>query len=333
MLARSTKIVHPAGNAVETPLLVPSFSSKGLGTDRSGDSELKEIFSVASEYLTESMLVSAYDLCYKRLEPITNGITELTIVDSGGYEIADFHDLSSIYRQPVNPNDWRKEQLASVYDRWPSHVPAAFVSFDHPDTRIPLEEQVAEARSLFARYPHQLKSLLIKPETQKQQLVQVSNVTANVELLAGFNMIGFTEKEIGNTTLKRMINIAAIRLSMDDHGISTPIHIYGSLDPITSVLYFLSGAEVFDGLTWIRYGYADDYACYQHGYGIKKIGIDRADDFIKAKMLQSNLNHLTEMTHQMHKFLLDGDFGRFGGNAGFFLNSYDLLRTRNRRIT
>lgn len=332
MLARSTRLHHPLNITIETPLLVPSFSSKGLGSTHEHESEVRDIFNVVSEYLTDSMLISAYDLAYGNLDPIESAISEITFVDSGGYEISDIHDLSAIFRQPVNPKDWRPENLQRVYDEWASHIPAVFVSFDRPDVRKPLQQQIDEAKKLFAKYPGQLNTLLVKPETVDQHFVQVNNIIAKVNELNNFHIIGMTENEIGHSVLQRMTNIALIRLAMDDAGVSIPLHIYGSLDPLTSVLYFLSGAEIFDGLTWLRYGYAEGFACYRANYGVKSIGIDRLDDFVKAKTMRDNLSSLIELNHQMRKFLLHADFERFGINAGTVHEAFDLLCTKIPRL-
>lgn len=331
-LARGTKLHHPLNLTVETPLLVPSFSSKGLGASNERGSEIKNIFEVVSEYLTDSMLVSAYDLAFGNLDPIQNAICDITIVDSGGYEISDIHDASAIFRQPVNPKDWRLENLQEVYDDWPSHIPAIFVSFDRPDERKSLREQIDDARKLFARYPKQLNTLLIKPETDRQRAVQVKNIIANAEELGDFDIVGITEDELGYSTLNRMMNLASVRLAMDDAGVTAPIHVYGSLDPLTSVLYFLSGAEIFDGLTWLRFGYTHGFACYRANYGVRYVGIERRDDFVKAKTMSDNLNALIKLKHQMDKFLLDGDYGRFGENAEILQESFDLLCTKNPRL-
>lgn len=332
MLARKSEIHHPLGVTLETPMLVPSFSSKGFWIGKTGESEVNDICSVASDYLTETMLISAFDIACEHLPIFDSAITELTFVDSGGYEISDVHDLSAVYRHPQKIQDWSVEKLTKVYSSWPEHIPAVFVSYDHPELRKPLNEQIESAKELFSNYPKQLHTLLIKPETHLQKDIQVTNVVADCEALRDFHIIGFTEKELGNSILKRMSNIAKIRIAMDDKGVNIPIHIYGSLDPITSILYFLSGAEIFDGLTWLRYGYTDDYACYWSNYGAKAIGIHRDDDFIKAKTSQENLSSLIELTSQMQKFLLDYDFQRFLHDPEFFKESYDLLRTRIKGI-
>ena len=334
-LARRRRIPHPLGITIETPLLVPSFSSKGFGYNKAGQSEVKKIFEVASEYLTDTMLISAYDLANGHIGPIESAITEVTIIDSGGYEISDFHDLSAVYQQPSRPDDgdeWTEERLCKVYNSWPNHIPAIIVNFDRQDLRYSLQEQMERARKLFSNYRHQLHTLLVKPESEDQRFIQTKNVMAQIEELRDFDIIGFTEKELGNSILARMKTISNIRLAMDDAAVDRPIHVYGSLDPITSVLYFLAGAEIFDGLTWLRYGYSEGVACYYHNYGARSIGIDRTDDFVKAKTIQDNLSYLLDLKHQMQKFLLEGDFGKFGNNSDTLRESYDLLRTKNRRI-
>ena len=65
ILARSSEIHHPLGNSIITPLLVPSFSSKGFGFDGKGQSEIFHYYNVAAEVLTESMLVT--DVAHKPL--------------------------------------------------------------------------------------------------------------------------------------------------------------------------------------------------------------------------------------------------------------------------
>jgi hypothetical protein len=40
---------------METPILIPSFSSKGFRVDRDGKSEVRELLEFTSEWLTESL--------------------------------------------------------------------------------------------------------------------------------------------------------------------------------------------------------------------------------------------------------------------------------------
>lgn len=335
MLARSTNIRHPSGDMVQTPLLVPSFSSKGFAADKKGKSEIAAIFDVASELISDTMLVSAYDLHYGHLNPFESAIADLTFVDSGGYEISNDHDLSAIFLQTSVADDWTPEMLQDVLDEWPEHIPSVFVSFDQPKRRLSIEDQIKEARSFLAPYTRQLRTLLVKPETTDQDYVQYPKIVAHAGDLGDFDIIGLTEKELGNSIIQRMTRIAKIRQAMDNEGVGAPIHIYGSLDPITSVLYFLCGAEIFDGLTWLRYGFIDGMACYYHNYGSvhNGIGIHSTDEFVRARMIQDNLGYLVNLTHQMQKFLVDGgNFSHFQSHANMFKDSFDLLRTKVKGI-
>jgi hypothetical protein len=333
MLVRSTTITHPLGSVIQTPLLIPSFSSKGFGVSKREKSEIREIYDVAWPLLTDTMLVSAYDLSHNYLGPIENAITEITFVDSGGYEISDYHDLSAVYRYPVNHEEWPEKNLRDVYDSWPEHVPAVFVSYDHPDIHRSLSHQIEAARQLFESYPQQLHILLIKPETKGQLYIQKENIVANVDKLSNFHIVGITEKELGNSILARMTTLATIRVAMDDAGLQRiPIHVFGSLDPLVSVLYFLAGAEIFDGLTWIRYGYTNGLACYLNNYGVRRIGIKKHDDKVKVKTFEDNLKYLLDLTRQMRRFLTDRDFSVFEYNSDILRESYALLRKKNKRF-
>src|SRR2546422_8460912 len=131
MLARSTTLRHPSGVTVKTPLLVPSFSSKGFLQRKDGVSELREIFANAATVVTESMLVSAYDIHYAHLPrperfPCTPSVIFL---DSGGYEANADHDLSAVYRYGYPAKEWELLHFTRLLDRWPPHIAAIFTSF------------------------------------------------------------------------------------------------------------------------------------------------------------------------------------------------------------
>lgn len=324
MLARSTTLRHPSGVLLETPLLVPAFSSKGFGFDKKNESEVTAAFKMAQEYLYESLLMSAYDIFYEHIPKQDRTPVDITFVDSGGYETADMHDSSSGYTYPWPRKDWDEERLQSVYDSWSDAVPAVFVSYDHGCVRKPLKEQLESAKELFARYPDQLNDLILKPERDTQTQIQLPNIIGMIDELRQFNIIGVTEKELGNSLLTRMVNIAKLRRALNEAKITAPIQIFGSLDPMTSSLYFLSGAEIFDGLTWLRYGYRDGTAIYQANYGTL-IGLQIRDMDLKATVIRDNVYYLSNLKVQMKSFLLENDFSKFKHHAGLLEQSYDAL--------
>lgn len=82
-----------------------------------------------------------------------------------------------------------------------------------------------------------------------------------------FHALGVTEKELGGNFKERMINIARIRKALNGVGLENmPIHIFGSLDTVSTPLYFVAGADIFDGLTWLRFAYYKGMTIYRQNY-------------------------------------------------------------------
>lgn len=328
MLARISKLEHPLGFLIETPLLVPSFSSKGFGFkkkkvgEKNDVSEVADALEFSKEFLTESLLISAYDIFYNHIPFSEENIcTDITFLDSGGYESGGTYDLSTVSKFNYDVKEWKVEFLEEVLNNWPEHKAAVAVSFDHGNRKVSLKEQICSAVKLFARYPKMLSTFLIKPETKDQEYVQVNNIVAQINDLKQFNIIGVTEREIGNSILQRMLNIAIIRKAMDDCGNEAPMHIFGSLDPVTSILYFLAGAEIFDGLTWLKYSYFYNAAIYTSNFGVinNELGINVRDGQVKSIAISKNTYYLEKMKYTMRDFLKYSDFKLFDeiGGLGF----------------
>src|SRR5713101_5974784 len=99
MLARTSVLRHKVtGATLRTPLLVPSFSSKGFSRDSKGTSEIGKILETTAEFLTDSFLISAYDVkhCHVPLPLMLPCRPEIIFLDSGGYEISGERDFSAV---------------------------------------------------------------------------------------------------------------------------------------------------------------------------------------------------------------------------------------------
>lgn len=332
LLARSRTFTHPLGVKLTTPILVPSFSSKGFPPGRDGDPSVANVLETTAEWLTETMLISAYDIHHGHIPPATKlpCTPELTFVDSGGYEAGLDDDLSAVVSKEHHPKPWAPENVRGVYAEWPERFAAVLVSYDHPARRIPLDDQIAEARALFAEFPKQMHSLLLKPATKAQAYLKtvLDEVVAQPSMLAGFHMIGVTEKELGGNMLERMQRVAELRLALDDADVHAPIQVFGALDPISSCLYFISGAEIFDGLTWLRYAYHEGMCVYRVNYGAKHIGLDRRDRVVDAKTWSDNVNYLRKMEASMRRVALDSDVAHFSHHVEMFRDAFVDLRAK-----
>ena len=334
MLARSSTLLHrTSGVKFPTPLLVPSFSSKGFKTsDNPGHSETSKILTTTAEFLTQYYLVSAYDIYYGHIpEPSELPFKpELIFVDSGGYEVSDEYDFSVVSNGHHPVHEWNVELLRKVLDAWPDSMPAVLVSYDNPKNRKPFLDQVHDARALFSGRTGHLHTFLIKPEKKDQTTLEnaLKAVMANTDELSSFDIIGVTEKELGHSMLDRMAHIAKLRLRLTDAGINSPIHVFGALDPLSVCLYFISGAEIFDGLTWIRYGYSEGRCVYPHNFGVIEYGIQARDDFSKSRMMVNNYYYLDNLQLKMQEFVSTGDFSKLAPHSELIRNAIDSLNTR-----
>jgi hypothetical protein len=118
-------------------------------------------------------------------------------------------------------------------------------------------EQLRDAKHAVLAQPGHLHSFLLKPQAKEEHTLEsaLRVLGGQVGELVAFQLLGVTEKELGNSSLERMVRIAKLRQALDDASLRIPIHVFGALDPLSVCLYFVAGAEVFDGLTWSRYAY------------------------------------------------------------------------------
>jgi hypothetical protein len=333
-LARKSSITHPLGVVLETPLLVPSFSSKGFLFKKTKTREISEVtdfMEVSAEVLTESMLVSAYDLHHKHIQPSSRiaKIAPVIFIDSGGYEVSDTHDFPAVYKHPpLKDVRWTEDHLRKVMKAWPKRSPAVFVSFDNTGRSFP--QQFDAARKLFASIPDQLHDLILKPHRRGRQgqYIDIPSLLPHVKEIASFDVVGFTEKDLGDSVLNRMLSVGRLRRALDTAGVMTPIHVFGSLDPLSSSLYFLAGGEIFDGLTWLRYSYSAGQAVYYHNHGVINYGIHERDSLVNARSLRENVYYLQRLKYQMLDFLGKRSFKKFEFYREVLEKSYETFLTQ-----
>jgi hypothetical protein len=323
MKARSSRLLHPSGIILETPLLVPSFSSKAFGFGPAPDCrpEVLDVVAAAQGFLTRTCLISAYDLHHGYIKgPTDLGMTvDLMFLDSGGYEVSDAHDLSAVEKPVHKPLDWDSTKLAEVWNKWPAGVPAVFVSYDHSESKRPVEQQLREAAEAAASRTEQIHSFLLKPQRSDEgQSLEgaLRSLSGRIDQLAAFQMIGVTEKELASSPLERMVRIARLRKSLDEANVKIPIHVFGALDPLLVCLYFVAGAEIFDGLTWTRYGYRSGQCVYWRNLAVEGYGAAIEDDAARVQINRDNLRHLDDLELALRNFARTGDWASFPNGTG-----------------
>jgi hypothetical protein len=324
-LRRSRRVPLPGGIDFQTPLLIPSLSTRNVGQLENRDSgEMESLASLALNalpgQLTESLLVSAFDLHNGRLvdaERLLGGAAntrlhepQVLMVDSGQYEVqqrAGFDDAAG------GSEDWSAERMLEVYRRLPQELPAALVNFDEDGLRY--GEQIARARAAFAELPEHATVMLLKPEHAKG-FIEPAKISAVAEELKWFSVVAVAEKELGNKLGERLTTLATLRRTLDGLGVAAPLHVFGGLDPLLTPLYVMCGAEMFDGVGWLRYAYIDDAAHYQESRAVLELDLDSRVAQRIFKTMTDNLFYMNGLKRRLHVLIADGDWQSFSEHRG-----------------
>ena len=280
--------------AATTPLLVPSFSSRGFP-------DVADIHALTKEYLVDVSLVSAYDLQHGSLPESEIYTTDLLFLDSGGYEAGVAVDPLEPYADDRHGLAWTPNEYDCVLRRLQPLADVVIVNFDYGDPQS-LADQERQARTLFDAHPAFAGDFLCKPASTGARFIDVDELIDQVDTLALFALIGVTEKELGPSLLDRCRNLIRIRGALSARGHETPIHVFGSLDPATVLAYFLCGADVFDGLAWLRFAFREGAPIY-HIAAIVADGAwsARDEDLVMLHRVQ-NLTWLKDQQRVMRAF-------------------------------
>lgn len=351
MLARREVLQHPVAGKIELPLIIPSFSSKGFRfvpkgkkTSQSFHSELTKDLKAFAQTPKQSVLVSAYDIHHKLLqeegEQLRTLVSNLSksrvvVIDSGGYELIS-ESNSNLETATSNPfSKYSKDDyIKTLHDIVKfNKLHLIITNFDYAVRGKPLSEQIKEARSLFNQYSDCLTDFIIKPWTKADEFIEPSRMTdTDFEDLRRFDIIGITEKELGENIFERIERLASFRKKLNEAKISSPIHVWGGLDPILTTLYFFAGAEIFDGLSWLKYAYKNGIAIKRDSYSVidDRYGVKVNHEFNHNVINSDNVQYMQRLTYSLQQWVdLDGnDFDMFDEYVREYIKeAYKTIRT------
>lgn len=310
MLAGRRGFYRDGKEVIKTPLLLPSFSSKRVP-------QIKEVIQGTSERIGVPCLISAYDLYHQIIEgPFS--FAEALFIDSGGFEASKELEFSDFGLVPHEPLEWDEAKYSYVVNGWKSATETVIVSYDHPKERFSTTDQIARADEMIPKRAGIFREILFKPEPVSTDsapdplavtTVNVDAVIANIGEMCRFDAIGFTEKEIGTSLKERIVNIARTRRALIDVGMkSKPIHVFGSLDTICTPLYYIAGADIFDGLTWLKFSYYQGMTIYRQNYAACALGMDfiGGRDLLDLRCHWDNIAYLKDFELRMRRYPTKG---------------------------
>ena len=286
-------------NSENRPLFVYSYSSKGF-PDLSN--RLKHSLPYVPSYL-----LSLYD--YEYIIPpelISTAAPRIRIWDSGGYE-----SMVSPTWEISGNKKWNENTYVQTANRIPWNGLDVLVSYDTPDEPGCIQQQVERALHLYTKVEGTYaRDLLIHVPDNTDPYVLAETVSPYIN---EFKILGLTEKEIAPTWAHGVYFINRLRsaLSTLDTGRYIPIHVFGCFDLKTIARFTLAGADIFDGLTWLRYLFLGGDVLYQREieYAIPIEQLLTAD--LGLSMILHNIRDMEQLRSDLTYAIYTNDMGRF----------------------
>jgi len=291
---RRRRVIAKVG--VETPLLLPSFSSRGFPG-------VAAIIDALRVDVSSACLFSAFDVAHGFAPSDFLGIADVVCVDSGGYETTASAVAVDCYLPDAAQADWTRERYRSFLRSSVASVITNVIAVSY-DTYASVDEQVEQAREDFAGIPGAATDFLLKPETRGDVLRSVGALAPS---LRSFDVIGITERELGTSALERCRSLIALRRALQEAGLDTPIHVFGAITPAAVTTYFLSGADIFDGLNWLRVALDEPWGASSSEFAVTGGLTELDDEGVLLVLWRRNLRALQRVQRALRRFSSDGD--------------------------
>lgn len=239
-------------NGENLPLFVYSYSSRGFR-------DVIERLEHSLPYVP-SYLLSLYD--YEYILPsglILAEDSRIRIWDSGGYETT----ICPTCRSTASPKKWDENTYIQTANRIPWNGLDVLVSYDVPHESRCIQQQIERALHLYTKVEgtYDRDILIHVPDnTDPYALTETLKPYTNE-----FQILGLTEKEIAPTWAHGVYFINRLRsaLSALEMERYIPIHVFGCFDLKTVIRFALAGADIFDGLTWLRHLFLNRETLYR----------------------------------------------------------------------
>ncbi len=212
-------------------------------------------------------LVSAWDIAQAQLPSNALLATNVVVLDSGGYEANDQLISDSTSRNDASDQLWSVPRFHQILDQTDEAANLMVVNYDR---RTNIRGQLDGALLGQERAQRHAFDFLVKPEAS-DELVNIPRLANIASDLSEFDAAGVTAREVGTSLIDRCRSIVMLRHILTDAGLSLPIHVFGAISPIEVLTCFFCGADIFDGLDWLRSAYGHEYstpideAAYEEG--------------------------------------------------------------------
>jgi queuine/archaeosine tRNA-ribosyltransferase len=191
-------------------------------------------------------LISAYDIYnvnLKEQQEIINIINSsklkdtIILMDSGNYE--------SFWNKDQT---WTKELFHSIIPMIDANI---VFSFDNQNPESNIRYIVDDIEETF-RLNQQISNVTVISPIVHAPLNLMPRVVTEVAKRLRPLIIAIPERELGEGIINRAKTLMKIRQSLNEIGEYVPIHLLGTGNPISLIIFSLAGADSFDGLEWCQ---------------------------------------------------------------------------------
>ncbi len=282
---------------VPTPLIVPSFSSRGFP-------HISDIWQEFRHKLYGVCLVSTFDIAGGRIPKDVADTIDVAMFDSGTYEVNGEEIESGALQHTSSVVNWTRAQYQEILGMIDHRGNAILVNFDHFGS---LEEQIRKASEDFSLAPFAASDFLIKPTTPSAW-INLPRLGQYDEELRRFDIIGITAREAGESLLKRCSTIVMLRDLLDEANLAVPIHVFGAISPYEVLTYFFCGGDIFDGLNWLRWAFQDYGSVPIKESAIWDMKWNLTDQDLEISEWTRNLSLLFRLQEALQGYATVGDF-------------------------
>jgi queuine/archaeosine tRNA-ribosyltransferase len=252
MNAKRQKDLSVGGKILKLPCFFPSISS--VKTNLTPLEYLRVLVALRHPLF----LISAYDI-YNSSNKEKNEIAKLLkrafsvnqtiLLDSGNYE--------SYWK---NDKFWDQQRYKKILNVIKSQLAFCFDQQNFTDSLSKLVEDIEGTVQVTQDLVSEVTILPIVHCKVNDYPKVVLRVTKKLHPM----LIAVPERSLGSGILERASTVYKIRENLNQLGIYYPLHILGTGNPLSIMIYSFAGADSFDGLEWCQTAVNHDTALLYH---------------------------------------------------------------------
>jgi hypothetical protein len=268
--ARRSKYFPVRGKALKLPIYFPSISSVKTGLAP------LDYFKILKALQHSHFLVSAFDIAQstvgnkfiEELQAIRKEDGSIILMDSGNYE--------SFW---IRNNNWNIISFNKILNQ---HVCDLAFSYDNQSPPKNINENVTWIDVSIKNSQAFSETSTIIPIVHCAREV-INETILELHHRTHFTMVAIPERILGHGLFERIAAVTDLRKELNKTGNYLYIHLLGTGNPISLLLYSLAGADSFDGLEWCQ-TVVDSKTALLHHFQQRELIIDDCD-FCKASDL------------------------------------------------